>query len=71
MADDNVLYNAGVQFSLFRNGICDVYFPIIMSQDIKDYYSAMDQNYASMIRFTFNISRFAPSNLANVISLGI
>lgn len=71
MADDNVLYNAGVQFSLFRNGICDVYFPIIMSQDIKDYYTAMDQQYASMIRFTFNISRFAPSNLANVISIGI
>lgn len=71
MADQSVLYNAGVQFSLFNNGICDIYFPIIMSQDIKDYYSAVDQGYASTIRFTFNISRFAPSNLANVISLGL
>lgn len=69
LADQTLLYNAGVQFSLV-NGICDVYFPIFLSTDIKDYYDANDLGYASMIRFTFNIGRFSPSNLANVIGLG-
>lgn len=70
MADQNFLYNAGVQFSLFRSGICDVYFPIIWSQDIKDYYTSVGQGYGSMIRFTFNLNRFAPSNISNLVSLG-
>jgi hypothetical protein len=70
LAGNNILYNAGVQFSLFGNGICDVYFPILLAPDIKDYYSANGLGYASMIRFTFNIERFGLQNIGTLISNG-
>ncbi len=70
LADQSFLYNAGVQFSLLGNGICDVYFPLLWSKDIANYYDATGQGYTSMIRFTFNIGQFGLANLANSISNG-
>jgi len=70
LADQSVLYNAGVQFSLLGRGICDVYFPLLWSKDIANYYSAVGLGYGSMIRFTFNIERFGLANLANTLTAG-
>lgn len=70
LAGQNVLYNAGVQLSLLGNGICDVYFPLLWSKDIADYYDATGGGYSSMIRFTFNIERFGLANLGNTITAG-
>ena len=70
LADQSVLYNAGVQFSLLGRGICDVYFPLLWSKDIANYYSATGLGYGSMIRFTFNIERFGLANLANTLTAG-
>jgi len=67
LADQNFLYNGGVMFSLGGAGVCDVYFPIFWSPDIKDYYDANDLKYASMIRFTFNIERFGLSNISSLV----
>lgn len=70
LADQSFLYNAGVMFSVVP-GVCDVYFPVLWSPDIKDYYDANDLNYGSMIRFTFNIERFGLSNISNLVSQGM
>lgn len=70
IADNAFLYNSGVMFSLIRGGVCDVYIPILYSQDIKDYYDANGLKYGSMIRFTFNVGRFNLSNINNLVSLG-
>ena len=67
IADNPFLYNSGVMFSLFGSGICDVYFPILYSQDIKDYYDANGLKYGSMIRFTLNIERFGLSHISNLV----
>ena len=68
LSDQKLLYNAGVQFSVI-GGICDVYFPILFSQNIKDYYTTNDLKYASMIRFTFNIERLGLAQIPQTLGL--
>jgi hypothetical protein len=53
------VYNAGVQVMLIRN-ICDVFFPVVYSKSIKDYYDANELGYGNMIRFTLYIERLNP-----------
>jgi hypothetical protein len=67
LATNKLLYNSGVMFSL-ANGVCDVYFPILMSSDIDQYYKSNDLNYASKIRFTFYIERFGLQNISSLVS---
>jgi hypothetical protein len=67
IADNKLLYNSGVMFSIAR-GVCDMYFPILWAQDIDDYYKANGLKYPSMIRFTFNITRFGLSNTSSLIN---
>ncbi len=56
------LYNAGAQVTLIPN-ICEVYFPLVYSSSIKDYYDANGFGYGKMIRFTLNLNTLNPSNL--------
>ncbi len=60
-------YEAGVQVGLLGKDLCNVYFPLIVSQDIKEYYNSNGLGFASMIRFTFNINKLNPFKLANNI----
>lgn len=63
------VFDAGLQFTLLRNGICDVYFPLVHSQNIKDYYSANGLKYGDMIRFTFNLKPVNPFNIVRKIQI--
>jgi hypothetical protein len=68
IANNAVLYNSGVMFSLFGSGVCDVYLPLLVSSDIDEYYKSNDLTYASRIRFTFNIRGFGLSNIGRIVS---
>lgn len=57
------LFDAGLQLSLIGNDICNVYFPLVYSSNIKDYYSSNGLNYGNMIRFTFNLKPLNPFNI--------
>jgi len=79
-----MLYNAGIYIPLVKD-IVDVYFPILVSRDIKDVFylnntdlkpQTPDQNdpdkfkrMARMIRFTFNIQKMNPFELVRNLSL--
>jgi hypothetical protein len=54
------LYNAGMNLSLAKN-IIEIYFPIIMSQDIQTYlYTTRKLTYLESIRFTVNLNLLNP-----------
>jgi hypothetical protein len=63
------MYDAGLQVSIFRSGICDIYFPLVFSKNIKDYYSANGLKYGDMIRFTFNLKPLNPFVIARNIQI--
>lgn len=65
---ESFIYNAGLKVAVINNFI-DVYFPVLLSQDIQNYYDAVGLGYGNQIRFTFNIGRFNPSNITNMIGL--
>ncbi|GAB4143589.1 MAG: hypothetical protein Fur0041_18670 [Bacteroidia bacterium] len=67
---ESLLYNAGIKLSVLGGGLLDIYFPLIISKDIKNYYNANGLKYGNQIRFTFNIGKFNLSNLSGLISLG-
>jgi hypothetical protein len=62
-------YDAGLQISLIGKGICDVYIPLLISKDIKDYNDVNDIKFAQMIRFTFNLNKLNPFQLVNKIQI--
>ncbi|MBI3511529.1 MAG: M1 family metallopeptidase [Bacteroidetes bacterium] len=62
-------YEAGIQLSIIRGGFCDVFFPLVYSKDIKDEIQANDLKFGNLIRFTFNIGSFNPSEIAKSIQL--
>ncbi|HEU4716782.1 MAG TPA: M1 family metallopeptidase [Bacteroidia bacterium] len=64
------MYDAGVKLSLFRGGICDVYFPLVWSSQFTDYKKANGLKYGDLIRFTFILKQFNPSNITNLVRLG-
>lgn len=57
-------YNAGICFSLAKN-VIDVYFPLLLSEEIKKYQDANKIKYKEQIRFVFNIARLNPLNIRN------
>ena len=57
-----VFYDAGIQFSIINN-IFDIYFPILMSKQIKDYNKTYFDNYWQSIRFTLNLEKIDPFKL--------
>jgi hypothetical protein len=62
-------YDAGIQVSLLPRDICNVYFPLVYSQDIKDYNALYDIKFKNMIRFTFNLNKLNPFKLINNIQI--
>lgn len=57
-----LVYDAGIVVSLIKN-VCEVYFPFIVSKDIKNYHTANDLKFGDKIRFTFNIKSLNLLNL--------
>lgn len=57
------MYDAGIQFApTGANGPFSVYFPLVYSSQIKDYYTANSLKYGNMIRFTLNLEELNPLN---------
>ena len=60
---DKILYTAGVQLCIFRN-ICEIYFPLIYSKDIKTALQANNKDsFFDTIRFTLNLHNIKPKNI--------
>ena len=68
LQDERVLYDAGVCISLRKN-FFEVYFPILISQNFKDYKEANDLKYVETIRFTLNLNLINPFSLIRNFSL--
>ena len=65
---NKILYDAGVCLS-FRKNIFEIYFPLILSQEFKDYQKIYDVNYAETIRFTLNLNLVNPFSLIRNFSM--
>ncbi|MBL7923059.1 MAG: M1 family metallopeptidase [Bacteroidia bacterium] len=57
-------YNAGICLSIARNTL-EVYFPLIKSEEIRNYLETNDVKFAEQIRFVCNIARMNPLRLRN------
>ncbi|MEW6467923.1 MAG: M1 family metallopeptidase [Bacteroidota bacterium] len=64
----NFQYDAGLYLSLAR-GICEVYFPLLYSQDIKNYMDTYDVGFSESIRFTLNLHLVKPFDALRNFSL--
>lgn len=60
--NEKFLYNAGLCISLMEN-VFEIYFPVLMSQDFKDYEKANDLKYQETIRFTLNLNLLNPFDM--------
>lgn len=65
--EDVVLYNAGLNLSLFR-GFADVYVPLLMSANLKEAVEANDWSFIQTVRFELKLDKLNPKNLVNSIS---
>lgn len=64
------MYDAGLQLSpTGSKGPIHIYFPLVFSSNIKDYYDSNGLNYSNMIRFTLNLNSMNPFKLINGIQL--
>jgi hypothetical protein len=68
ISTDQVLYDAGICLSLRKN-IFEVYFPVLICNDFKEYKKANDIRYEETIRFTLNINLINPFGLVRNFSL--
>ena len=60
---DKILYTAGIELCIFKN-ICEVYFPLIYSKDIKTALQANNKDsFFDTIRFTLNLHNIKPKNI--------
>ncbi|HLG02463.1 MAG TPA: M1 family metallopeptidase [Bacteroidia bacterium] len=61
-AGSDFLYEGGVQFSLFGigNGIFDIYFPLVHSKSIQNYYDVNSLKYGNKIRFVLALETLNP-----------
>lgn len=60
------MYNAGVSFRIWRD-ICEIYFPVLYSDNIKTAYESNGIDYGERIRFTLNLPAANPyKNLQNL-----
>ncbi len=60
--DAGYSYNAGLCFSIAKNAI-DIYFPLLLSEEIKKFNETNDIRYREQIRFVFDISKLNPLNI--------
>ncbi|MDO9185980.1 MAG: M1 family metallopeptidase [Bacteroidia bacterium] len=60
--NEQVLYNAGVCISLMKD-VFEIYLPILMSKDFKDYEKANNLEYLETIRFTLNLNLLNPFDM--------
>lgn len=60
------VYDAGVAIILIKN-VCEVYFPFVFSNDIKNYHTANDLKFGDKIRFTCNIKSLNLLNLRQLL----
>ncbi|HNW97238.1 MAG TPA: M1 family metallopeptidase [Bacteroidales bacterium] len=58
----NLYYNAGVQLTIIKN-IFEIYFPLVMSKDIKETNDLNKLNYWQTIRYTFSLEKIDPFKL--------
>jgi len=65
---ERVLYDAGLCLSIRKN-IFEIYFPLLISKDMKDYKKANDLSYPETIRFTLNLNLINPFDLVRNFSL--
>ncbi len=68
LSNEKILYDAGVCISLKKN-FFEVYFPILISQNFKDYKDANDIKYLETVRFTLNLNLINPFSLIRNFSL--
>ncbi|MGZ4061101.1 MAG: M1 family metallopeptidase, partial [Bacteroidia bacterium] len=68
ITNQKVLYDAGVCISLRKN-MFEIYFPILISQDFKDYKTANGLKYQETIRFTLNLNLLNPFDLVRNFKL--
>jgi len=68
LLNDKVLYDAGVCISL-RKKIFEIYFPLLISNDFKEYNKANGVKYAETIRFTLNLNLINPFDLVRNFSI--
>lgn len=62
------VYDAGIH-AWIAKGFCDVYVPLFYSENIGNSLKARGLNFAQTIRFTLNIHRLNPSDLAREIDI--
>lgn len=62
LAKDKLLYDGGLCLSLSDN-LFEVYFPLLICNDFKNYKKATSLNYMETIRFTLNINLMNPFEL--------
>ena len=62
----DVMFNAGFSFRVWRD-ICEVFFPLVWSNDIKTAYEANGIEYGERIRFTLNLPAANPYRLLSDI----
>jgi hypothetical protein len=53
------MFNAGFTFRIWRD-ICEIYFPVVWSENIKQAYDANNTEYGERIRFTLNLPAMNP-----------
>ena len=68
IVNDKLLYDAGVCISLPKK-IFEIYFPILLCQDFKDYKTLNGLKYKETIRFTLNLNLINPFDLINNFKL--
>ncbi|MBI4646828.1 MAG: hypothetical protein HY738_09610 [Bacteroidia bacterium] len=56
---NDIAYETGIEIT-FHPGIFSIFFPVLMSSDIKRNSDFISENYWHKIRFTLNISKFEP-----------
>lgn len=60
---DSILFDAGIHIP-FAKGIFEIYFPIVYSKSISDYYENLNIGFGERIRFTLHLERLNPFKLA-------
>jgi len=63
----NFVNEAGITFALIKD-VAEVYFPLIASKNIINYFESHDNKFAERIRFKFDISKLNPLLLRKQIS---
>jgi len=59
---EKIIYNAGIDIIIAR-GIFEIYFPLFLSADLKDYVELNKISFMERIRFTLNINKLNPFDI--------